>query len=164
MQHYKKQTGAVMLWSLVILLVLLMMGVTSMRLSGLDTRIAGNEMHRMLTFQAAESSITRVAKLYYLDMASKSADSSMDKSGMTDPISMGSSGVDVQSDAKIELVSQKMDCPVLTGLANSMDASAGPDGMDCQLYRIDARSRLPGSGARGRHSTGVVKFTPSIGG
>ena len=156
-----KQTGMVMLWSLVILLVLLVLGVTSIHLSGLDTRIAGNATYHMLTNQAAESSITRTTKLYYLDKASTSAGHSTQKTGMVDATSLGASAVNVDSEADISLLNSSMDCPVLTGLANSIDASRSAGGMDCQLYKIEVRSKLSGANANSKHSTGVVKFIPS---
>ena len=161
MREKNKQTGAVMLWSLVILLVLLVLGVTSIRLSGLDTRIAGNAMYQMLTSQAAESSITRTTKLYYLDIASTSVGNRTQKLGMTDATSLGAAVVNVNSDADIALLTKSMDCPILTGFANSADASRSAGGMDCQLYQIEARSTLVGANANSVHSTGVVKFIPS---
>lgn len=164
MKTYKKQKGTVLLWSLVILLGLLMLGVTSIKMSGLDTRIAGNEIYRMLTYQAAESSIIRTSKLYYLNLASKSAGNMTEKVGMTDQLSLGNNAINVDSRAKIALVDASMDCPILTGLANSMDASQAGGGMDCQLYTIDVSSNLSGSGARSQHSTGVVKFVPVVSG
>ena len=164
MKTYKKQKGTVLLWSLVILLGLLMLGVTSIKMSGLDTRIAGNEIYRMLTYQAAESSIIRTSKLYYLNLASKSAGNMTEKVGMTDQLSLGNNAINVDSRAKIALVDASTDRPILTGLANSMDASQAGGGMDCQLYTIDVSSNLSGSGARSQHSTGVVKFVPVVSG
>ena len=162
MRSRNKQIGAVMLWSLVVLLVLLVLGVTSIRLSGLDTRIAGNAMYQMLTYQSAESSIMRTVKLYYLDKASTSAGHRTQKIGMTDTTSLGSHSVNINSDADIALLLPNMDCPVLTGLANSVDASRSAGGMDCQLYSIEAHAKLSGANANSQHSAGVVKFIPSV--
>ena len=164
MKNYKKQTGAILLWSLIFLLVLLMLGVTSIRMSGLDTRIAGNEMHRMLTYQAAESSVMRVSDFYYFTKASEAAGHVINKTGMTDQISLGDSPVNINSTAKIELLANSIDCPVMTGLANSIDASKSAGGNDCQLYTVEVNSKLSGSGARSQHSRGTFTFKPVVSG
>lgn len=157
-----KQTGMVMLWALVILLVLLVLGVTSIRLAGLDTRIAGNGMYEMLTYQSAESSIMRTSKLYYLDKASTSAGHRTQKTGMTDQTLLGANTVHIDSDADVALLIPNMDCPVLTGMANSVDASRSAGGMDCQLYRVEAQAKLSGANAKSQHRTGIVKFIPAV--
>ena len=164
MKYYKKQSGAVLLWALVILVVLLAMGVASIKMSGLDTRIAGNEMYQMLTYQAAESAISRTRGLYYLDQASKSVNHTFKKSGMIDSTTLANGkAVNINSNATISLPAQfvKIPCPVLTGLANSVNAASVSGAMDCQLYTIQATANLAGASARSQHNTGIVKFIPA---
>ena len=60
-QYLQKQRGSVLLWGLVILLTMTVIGVAASRMAALDTRIAGNEMFYMLTYQGAESSLRRSA-------------------------------------------------------------------------------------------------------
>ncbi len=168
MKNYKKQTGAVLLWSLVILVVLLVLGVTSIRMSGLDTRIAGNEMHSMLTYQAAESAIARIvsastARLFHLDATSKAPNRTTEWSGMRDRVSLDNTAVDVTSKADVFLPAwgEKVTCPTLTGLANSVNASYSAGGMDCQVYVVTAKANLQGASAKSQHDVGIFKFIPA---
>ena len=50
----KKQRGVVLIMSLVILMVLSLLGVSSMRTSGLQERMSGNARDNQVAFQAAE--------------------------------------------------------------------------------------------------------------
>ena len=94
-------------------------------------------------------------------MASKSVGHHAVNAGMTDATSFGAGVININSDADITLPVISMDCPVLIGLANSLDAARGAGGMDCQLYEIEANSSLQGASAKSRHSTGIIKFIPS---
>jgi len=52
------QTGAVLIVSLIMLLLLTLIGVTSMQTTSLEEKMAGNMRDRDLAFQAAESALT----------------------------------------------------------------------------------------------------------
>jgi len=52
-----KQRGAVLVMSLIILLVMTVIGVTSMQVTVLEEKMAGNMRNRSLAFQAAESAL-----------------------------------------------------------------------------------------------------------
>lgn len=53
----ERQTGVVLVVSLVMLLLLTLIGVTGARVTGLDEKMAGNMRDRNLAFQAAESAL-----------------------------------------------------------------------------------------------------------
>ena len=53
--HYQKQQGAALLVSLVMIFILSLLGLTSMRSSTLETRMAANSIEKDITFQAADS-------------------------------------------------------------------------------------------------------------
>jgi len=57
MPHHSKQTGAVMAISLIILLLLTLIGVTGMRSTLMQERMAGNDRDRNLAFQTAEAGL-----------------------------------------------------------------------------------------------------------
>lgn len=55
--NYSQQKGVVLIISLIMLLVLTIVGVTSMRVTGLEEKMAGNLHNNNMAFQAAESSL-----------------------------------------------------------------------------------------------------------
>lgn len=58
-----RQTGVVLVTSLIILLVMTMIGVTAMQSTMLDERMAGNQKDGALAFEAAEAALRHVADL-----------------------------------------------------------------------------------------------------
>lgn len=56
-----RQQGAVLIVGLVLLVAMTLIGVTAMKLTTLDERIAGNAQQRVGTFQAAESALMEAA-------------------------------------------------------------------------------------------------------
>ncbi len=56
-----RQRGAVLVVGLVLLVAMTLIGVTAMKLTTLDERIAGNAQQRLGTFQAAESALKEAA-------------------------------------------------------------------------------------------------------
>jgi len=57
MSCLRKQNGAVLIISLVLLLVMTLLGLTSMQSTSLEERMAGNERHANVAFQAAEAAL-----------------------------------------------------------------------------------------------------------
>lgn len=55
---YCKQKGSVIIISLIMLLLLTIVGITGMRVSGLEERMSGNFRDHELAFQAAESALS----------------------------------------------------------------------------------------------------------
>jgi len=53
----QKQRGAVLIISMIILLMMTILGVTSMRTTALEERMAGNARDRYVAFEAAESAL-----------------------------------------------------------------------------------------------------------
>jgi Tfp pilus assembly protein PilX len=162
----KKQQGAVLLWSMVILLVLLILSVATMQMTGLDTRIAGNEMTRMLVFQSAESGIERTANMFRLDQASQTANRTITVNNLQDDVDTGGGIQQTLTAATIALepAFSHITCPAIEGLANSFEATSESNQVVCQVYTVDTSARLPGTGAMGRHALGLIKIVPAIDG
>ena len=57
MKAMSKQKGAVLIISLVLLLVMTLLGLSSMQSTSLEERMAGNERHANVAFQAAEAAL-----------------------------------------------------------------------------------------------------------
>jgi len=54
---HKKQTGVVLVISLIMLLLLTIIGITSMQVTGLEEKMAGNYRDHNIAFQAAETAL-----------------------------------------------------------------------------------------------------------
>jgi Tfp pilus assembly protein PilX len=161
----QRKKGFVLLWSMVILLVLLIMGVGVTQLTGLDTRLAGNEMYRMLAFQSAESGLERTADLYYIDQASKAVNRSLMVNGLQDTIDIGAGAVQTIINVNVELSERQVGCPYLSGLANSIEATSESNQVACQLYSSNSVASLPRqTGAVATHELGLIKLVPSVNG
>ena len=61
MYKQDRQEGAVLVVGLILLIAMTLIGVTAMKLTTLDERIAGNAQQRVGEFQAAESALMEVA-------------------------------------------------------------------------------------------------------
>ena len=57
MKIYNKQTGAVLVISLIILLVMTVLGITSLRSATMEEKMSGNSFDRSIAFQAAEAAL-----------------------------------------------------------------------------------------------------------
>lgn len=57
MKFQSKQNGAVLIISLIILLVMTVLGVTSLRSATMEEKMSGNSFDRQLAFQAAEAAL-----------------------------------------------------------------------------------------------------------
>ena len=58
----RRQSGAVLIVAMVILVILTLLGVTAMNTSSLEEKMASNTQEQMRTFQAAESGISQAGK------------------------------------------------------------------------------------------------------
>jgi len=64
--YSKKQSGIVLIISLIMLLLLTIIGVTSMQVTGLEEKMAGNFRDQNIAFQAAESTL-KEAEIFLLN-------------------------------------------------------------------------------------------------
>jgi len=78
MRSLRKQNGAVLIISLVLLLVMTLLGLTSMQSTSLEERMAGNERHANVAFQAAEAALRGAED--WLDALANSPNTSTDGS------------------------------------------------------------------------------------
>lgn len=159
------QQGAALLWGIVLLLVLTIIGVAAARMGVMDTKIVGNEMTSMVTYQASESALNQFrppveaiapeATLSYLKLT---IDESTDKKVFVqDAGNTGqpSSTITVNYGQKLPM------CNPQEGYAMRIEMKQDSGGYDCNSFIITARSTTPGSGANSTHSMGLMQFTPA---
>lgn len=156
MKHaYSKENGAILIWSIIILLVLTMVGISAVKMSKVGTQVTGNSLFSMLVFQGAESAIGQVNKMVHLNTAEGVAqDSTADNDivQLNNVVTDSSNGLN--ADVEIQKTSvQPMPCP-----ASSVGFGSG---MTCNYYEIEATSTLKGKGASTNHVLGVAKIGPT---
>ncbi|TXH70389.1 MAG: hypothetical protein E6Q83_05800 [Thiothrix sp.] len=161
-----KQTGSTLMWGMAILLVMSIIGVTAARMGIIDTKIVGNEMSSMLTYQGAESQLNLVRPP--LDMLAPSNSLAFIKSAMESPakafvVPQTNTAVLFQSDKLTTSVQIRHgefidQCPPLE---TSMSLEMNGDKYSCSMFIVDANSRLQGTGARSAHEMGIVHFMPA---
>lgn len=151
---YIKQQGSVLMWGLVILLVMTVLGIAGAKMATTDVKIAGNEIFRVLSYQAAESTIERSTDLFFQNKAAES----VTKSDIIGPFTDEALGGAVESKAKV-LMSKKVTCGQLKDLAMSVAMSA--DDYDCRLFDIEVEARVAGTSAKSTHALGVMRFIPA---
>ena len=160
----QKQRGSVLLWGLVILLTMTVIGVAATRMAALDTRIAGNEMYYMLTFQGAESSLRRSVNNLQIIKTATQGTYSTEKDARVFPVSYTDqvSGGQVQTTGESSMGDEES-CPPIRGVAISTEMSPESGGVACRIFVTDVESELSGTGAGSEHAEGVLKLVPGNG-
>ena len=168
-----QQQGAVLVWGMVILLTLTLIGIAATRMATVDSRIAGNQMTYMLTFQGADSMLNKSRSLYEVMMTvqkgtaengihrvRKMNDMSAAEAGTwNDGYTDNTSGVAVTAQSSM---GDESGCPPLKGIAMTTEMTPDAGGIACRVFTTDADASLSGTGAQSRHSEGVLKPVPKI--
>ena len=157
----KKQQGVVLLWALGILLVLTIISVSSVRVSSTNTMVSGNSLSTMLVYQGAESTLSKVTNMNYVNEAALTLPSKSKAVPAADLPNEAVSGGSLSSSATVSFTGYTA-CPVSVGVAMSTNSTATAGGVTCQLYKIDAESRLKGTGAKKEHLSGVAIYVPPL--
>ncbi|PID46703.1 MAG: hypothetical protein CSB47_02685 [Proteobacteria bacterium] len=154
----RKQQGVVLIWALGILLILMLLSVSSLKLAKSNTQIAGNSMASMLVFQGVESTLSKTANTNYIQQAAIATGRNKAVPSADLPTEAVSGGR-LSSKARVSYLGYSP-CPAVHGVALSTNASPSAGGITCQVYQIDAESRLRGTGAKANHRLGVAKIVP----
>lgn len=151
MKTLKKQQGAVLFFAIGLLLIITIIGVSTVSISGIKTQVAGNSMFTMLTYQGAESALAKSlsggAKLSMIKAAELGVGNpyTVPDSVFNSPSEVVSGGVTLSQKATVTKLNLLVQCPP-SALANS----AG----DCYIFETDAQARLNSTGARAFHVEG----------
>jgi Tfp pilus assembly protein PilX len=161
-----QQQGAVLVWGMVILLTLTVIGIAATRMATVDSRIAGNQMTYMLTFQGADSMLRVSTNLYQVlktaqdgttpaEGYQKQKVKSLQLTNFEDTVS----GVEVTGESSM---SEEEGCPPLKGIAMTTEMTPDAGGIACRIFTTDANASLSGTGAKSEHSEGVLKPVPKL--
>ncbi|MGV6858179.1 MAG: pilus assembly PilX family protein [bacterium] len=152
----KQQQGAVLAIGLLILLVLTIIGVSAMRVSVLDERIAANAQFKMMTFQAAESALTSASSF---ENVSNFAETGQQPGRFTYKADASAEGGDI-SIAVDTLIEDKGEIPLP---ASSM-ALGRTGGAVLHLYEITATASIDDDKGVSIHRLAVGRVVPSANG
>jgi len=158
-----RQQGSVLLWGLVILLTLTVIGVAATQVASVDTRIAGNQMFYMLTYQGAESTLNRSTNLFSIIQTATNGVYDTAKAAKTQsfgPFNDTVSGGTTVSNSSVAMGAE-ISCPPLNGVAMSVSMSPESGSIACRVFTTDADAQLAGTGADSKHSEGILKPLPS---
>lgn len=151
-----KQQGIALVMSLIMLLVITILGVSAVKMSHLDTQVAGNSIFSALVFQGAESALGKSASDSDLSNVDASA---LDRTVVLDvpaayfnPAETVTGGAILNSQATIQF-DGILDAPVINGVANSTE-------FKFQVFRISATSNLSTTAARDTHTEGRAVQIP----
>lgn len=162
----KAERGSALLWGLVILLVMTVIGVAASRMSATDTRIAGNQMMYMLTYQGADSMLRRYASLFEILQTAKTGVApttvtpgvvKVRKITSADGYSDSASGV---TGVGASMMGGTASCPPMA-IAMSTEMTPDSGSLACRVFTTEADTALSGTGARSMHSEGILKIVPA---
>ena len=147
MQQFHRQSGAVLIVSLVMLLVMTIIGVTAMSSATLEEKMASNTMNYNVTFHAAESAIENA-----LDDTSSLVQAILSESTVTVDLDIGDSSVTSSADVTY------MGSGIAYGFSLGQNSSA------FSSYRFDATGTASrsNSGANVSMSQGVRRIGPNV--
>jgi type IV pilus assembly protein PilX len=147
MQQLQRQSGAVLIISLIILLVLTIIGVTAMRSATLEEKMAANSMNHNVTFHAAESAI----------------ENALDDTGSMVQAILSGDTVSVDLDIGDSSITSSADITYL-GSGIAFGFSLGQNSSAFSSYRFDATGTASRSnnGANVSMSQGVRRIGPNV--
>jgi len=152
------QQGIALIMALIMLLLITIIGVTSVRMTSVDTQISGNSMFSLMVFQGAESALGKVASNNDLsnirDAASRSTTPIQVPDTYFTPVEIVNGGSKLTSSAKM-IYENNFKGPLFTEIPSSID-------FEYQIFRTTAESRLQATAAKAVHIEGVAvsKATP----
>ncbi len=148
-----KQQGMVLIMALILLLVITILGVSAVRMSGLDTQVAGNSIYSSLVFQGAESALGRASSDWYniVESSKDREETHVVPDSYFNPVETVTGGVTLDSSATI--VYQDKSDPFRNNIAND-------SGFEFLVFQINGRSRLAATAARDSHTEGVAAQIP----
>ena len=146
-----RQKGMVLVMALIMLLVITIIGVSAVRMSGLDTQVAGNSIYSSLVFQGAESALGRASRD---DFSITKALLEKDKifkvpASYFTPYEKITAGITLDSSATM-LYQGDMDSPPLNDIANDSE-------FQYMVIQVTGTSRLDVTSARADHLEGIAK-------
>ena len=151
----KQQQGMALLVALVMLLVITIIGVSTVRLSKIDTQAAGNSIFSLMVFQGAESALGRAASNNDISAIRLAAQERGIGGGAIQIPDTYFPDETMNAEAKLETSAEMEAINVVSAcnLALELPVSCTTNFM---ILRTTATSRLSATGAKAVHSEGIA--------
>ncbi len=150
-----KQQGMALVMALIMLLLITILGVSSVRMSSNDTQISGNSIYSVLVFQGAESALSRSTSNdnhFNLIAPATNRGTPSTIAATNFPAEDVIGGGKMNSSGTIEFEGI-LNGPVFNSFANSSE-------FNYQVFRVSAQSSLAATAARDRHTEGRAVQIP----
>lgn len=163
MRYDGRQSGVVMVVTLLLLLVLSIMGLSAVSNATMEERMSGNFLHQALAHQAAESAISAIVlaadparEAYSTDDDPLARSERADSTGVTVEHLHGvAAELGLQVNSLSVVTYQGSTQNVCTEVSLNLD-----NGLGCHRYEVTTEARLSGSGTRVSHLQGLVRVGP----
>lgn len=143
----KKQQGATLFTSLMIVLAVTILAISAARVSTIDVMVSSNEQQRMMLYQKAESILSAFVSTNHLDQWSDNGYNVTDE--QVEPYTEGKYKID----AEINQLNNRYHCLNPDGSASQL----GLNKECCQIYDFRVTVSRPGSSAIETHYRGAGK-------
>ncbi len=162
----RRQRGAILIVALLILLVMTIIGVSAMRTTTLDERIAANTQYKTTTFQAAESALAAASRFDVVDkcLTANCVPCEIDPSKPFTGTEVVSTG-DLQlaaGEGPVTASAKMCDAGELPLLGSSIGVGSGA-AVVLRAFDIRAESRFEGTNAESVHNQRVGRVAPRTG-
>ena len=161
MKLYRKQSGAVLAISLVMLTAITFLALMNMQRSGLQTKIVANIKQKELVFNECKTE-NESAFGEYRDFSTERLSESMEVNGRAIPTNVVRDrypGMDIDASVRHKVVAAAQGGnPVTSRLRN--DFSRGMDGAGIEEFELSSDCELTASGIDSGQLLGFTFFTP----
>lgn len=153
MKRLGRQQGATLITSLILLLVMTIVGVSSIKVSSIDTMIASNDMQQMMLHNVTENKITALSNTNGLYKAYDASSNFVENiRGHANKFKLTDS-----TDGASEIITntkRRVSC-YRFGKATSIGA------VDCRVFDFQVKMRKDNSSAKDQRHRGVGKAVPA---
>ena len=156
LQH--KQQGIALVMALIMLLVITVLGVSSVRMSNLDTQVSGNSMYSSMVFQGAESALGKV--VLDTDWSNISLAATARGVVKTVPANYFNPAETVTAGATLDSTASITFEGVVPPQSALMNSTANSTLFTYQVFSISAQSRLATTSASDIHTEGRAAQIP----
>ena len=152
-----KQQGSTLIMSLMMLIVITIAGVSAVKISSIDTLIAGNEQQAMELYQETENTLTKFANTNSIYQA-------LDK----DKDYEFTGNIEGQSNKYKMTDSNSSVSKIITDTERRVDCRRSGQGttiglIDCRVYDFEVKMKAALSSAEHTHYRGMGKVVPKSG-
>lgn len=151
-----RQQGIALVISLILLLLVTIIGVSAVKMSSIDTQVAGNSIYSTLVFQGAESALSRSVTVNdinnLIEPSTNRGTTRIVPVEYFNPVETVMGGVELNSSATVTYEAV-LNAPLQDNVANDSE-------FKYQVFRVNAESRLNATSAKGHHIGGIAQIMP----